>query len=130
MKKHLAILALLLSCTSCDQLVHNDTRYPGCGVTATPDTLQYSKEAKALFTANCAACHHPVKDATGPALQGSLLRCPDSAWLKAFVKNSQQMIKRGDKYSADLFTKWNKTEMPSFEQLTDKEYNLLLEYMK
>jgi cytochrome c551/c552 len=27
-------------------------------------------DGKALFQANCAACHNPIKDATGPALKG------------------------------------------------------------
>jgi cytochrome c551/c552 len=31
--------------------------------TAAPD-------GKALFQANCASCHNPYKDATGPALKG------------------------------------------------------------
>src|SRR5690606_16319720 len=28
-------------------------------------------DGKALFNSNCASCHHPIKESTGPALQGT-----------------------------------------------------------
>jgi len=47
----------------------------GCG-NKFPDESQLLKPAdsagKVLFQANCASCHHPLKDAVGPALKGIL----------------------------------------------------------
>ena len=30
----------------------------------------FAQDGEALFKANCANCHHPLEDRTGPALQG------------------------------------------------------------
>jgi hypothetical protein len=45
----------------------------GCG-NATPPALLPDEDAAAetLFQQNCASCHNPIKDATGPALAGIL----------------------------------------------------------
>ena len=46
--------------------------------TATPATADAGKpDAKAIFMADCASCHNPIKDAVGPALQGALARWDD-----------------------------------------------------
>jgi len=39
-------------------------------------TQANAQDGKALFQANCASCHNPIKDATGPALQGITGRAP------------------------------------------------------
>lgn len=44
-------------------------------------------DGKALFQANCAACHNPLKDATGPALQGISGRAPSKEWIYSWIKN-------------------------------------------
>jgi cytochrome c2 len=66
-------------------------------------------DGKALFQANCAACHNPIKDATGPALKGVSGRVPNKEWLYKWIKNSAAVIGSGDKYANDLYNKWNKT---------------------
>ncbi len=50
---------------------------------------------KALFNANCAACHKLDKKATGPALRGVAEKY-DTEWLYKWIKNSQGLIKSGD----------------------------------
>src|SRR5690606_11891829 len=38
-------------------------------------------DGKAIFQSNCASCHHPLKDATGPALKGADKKAPSKEWL-------------------------------------------------
>jgi cytochrome c2 len=71
-------------------------------------------DGKALFQANCAACHNPYKDATGPALNGVDSRVPSKEWLYKWIKNSASLIGSGDKYANDIYNKWNKTAMTAF----------------
>src|SRR4051812_47241876 len=63
-------------------------------------------DGKALFQSNCAACHNPLKDATGPALKGVDARVPSKEWLHDWVHNSQGVVQRGDKYANELYGKW------------------------
>jgi mono/diheme cytochrome c family protein len=85
-------------------------------------------DGKALFQANCASCHNPVKDATGPALKGALARVPNKQWIYDFVHNSGKVIYDGDKYANELYIKWNKTAMLSFPNLSNEEIDAILNY--
>ena len=53
----------------------------------------FSQDGKALFQANCAACHAVNKQLTGPALAGVEDRWPDKANLHAWIKNNQAFLK-------------------------------------
>src|SRR5687767_12932430 len=53
-------------------------------------------DGKALFQSNCASCHNPLKDATGPALKGADARVPGKEWLYDWVHNSQKLVASGD----------------------------------
>lgn len=67
-----------------------------------------------LFNANCASCHLPHADATGPALKGARQRWIDESSEENFyewVKNSQSVVKSGDSYANKLFNKWNNSVM-------------------
>jgi cytochrome c2 len=62
-----------------------------------------------LFKANCASCHFPHKDMTGPALKGARERWIENSSednFYAWVKNSQSLVKGGDPYANELFNKW------------------------
>jgi len=62
-----------------------------------------------IFNGNCASCHFPHKDMTGPALQGARQRWIDNSSEEnfyAWVKNSQKLVKSGDAYAVGLFAKW------------------------
>ncbi|HPI54343.1 MAG TPA: c-type cytochrome [Chitinophagaceae bacterium] len=65
-------------------------------------------DGKALFQSNCAACHNPLKDATGPALKDVDKRVPSKEWLYKWVHNSASLVASGDKYAVDIFNKWNR----------------------
>lgn len=87
--------------------------------------------SNALFQANCASCHDPNKDKTGPALAGALQRWDnDSARIKAFIRNPSKMIADRDPYAVKLYEKWNKTSMTAFPNFTEEELNSLLSMMK
>lgn len=86
-------------------------------------------DGKALFQANCASCHNPLKDATGPALKGVDARVPNKEWLYKWIKNPASVLASGDKYANDLYLKWNKTAMTAFPALSNEEIDAIITYV-
>lgn len=84
---------------------------------------------QALFSANCASCHAPHKDLTGPALAGVEQRWGDKKKLYSWIRNNQAFLKTGDQYANELYLKWNKTQMNLFPNLTDPEIDAMLAYV-
>jgi mono/diheme cytochrome c family protein len=93
-------------------------------------TQANAQDGKALFQANCASCHNPIKDATGPALQGITGRAPSTEWIHKWVKNSAAVIASGDKYANGIYTKWNKTAMTAFPNLKEEEIDAIIKYVE
>jgi cytochrome c2 len=87
-------------------------------------------DGEALFKANCASCHKPDKDFTGPALKGARDRQPSKTWVYAWIHNSSSVIESGDKYAKDLYAKWNKTQMTAFPALKNDEIDAILKYVE
>ena len=88
---------------------------------------------KALYNANCAACHKLDKKMTGPALRNVEQRLADEegldkAWLSAWIRNSAGMIKSGDAYANKIYNEYNKTAMTAFPQLSDADIDNILAY--
>lgn len=92
-------------------------------------TQANAQDGKALFQANCASCHNPLKDATGPALKGMDERVPSKEWLYKWVHNSASVIASGDKYANELYNKWNKTAMTSFPNLTEADIDAIVVFV-
>lgn len=86
-------------------------------------------DGKALFMSNCAACHNPLKDATGPALQNIDKTFPNKDWGYNWVHNSAKVIASGDKTANDIYNKFNKTAMTPFPQLSNEEIDAILSYV-
>jgi mono/diheme cytochrome c family protein len=86
-------------------------------------------DGKALFQANCASCHNPLKDATGPALQGMSKTFPSKEWGYKWIHNSSALIASGDKTANEIYNKFNKTQMTAFPQLTNEEIDAILKYV-
>lgn len=86
-------------------------------------------DGKAIFQSNCASCHNPLKDATGPHLQGVDGRVPSKEWIYNWVHNSPAVIASGDKYANDLYAKWNKTSMTPFPNLSKEEIDAVIVYV-
>jgi len=79
-----------------------------------------------LFKANCASCHRPDKDFTGPALQGSLQRWGgDKKVMYEFIRNPAKSIVENT-YAKQLFEKWN-SMMTSFD-LPDAELDSIMNF--
>lgn len=113
MFKHVSILALLVVLTTFGAI-----------------TKANAQDGKALFQANCASCHNPIKDATGPALKGMLDRVPSKEWLYKWVHNSAGVVASGDKYAVAIYNKWNKTAMTSFPNLTEADIDAIVQYVE
>lgn len=82
---------------------------------------------KALFNANCAACHKLDDKATGPALRGVAER-RDKEWLYKWIHNSSEVIKSGDPTAVALFNEYNKSVMTAFPQLSNADIDNIIAY--
>jgi mono/diheme cytochrome c family protein len=85
---------------------------------------------KSLFSNNCASCHNPLVDGTGPALQGVTTRVPDRALLHSWIKNNAAVRASGNAYFNNLYNARNKTAMNLFPNLTDAEIDDILTYVE
>lgn len=85
---------------------------------------------KELFTANCAACHHPVKDGIGPALKGVTDRVGDKDKLYSWIRNNAAVLAKGDPYFTKLYNDRGKAAMSIFSGLTDVQIGNILAYVE
>lgn len=92
-------------------------------------TAMAAPDGKALFSSNCASCHNPIKDATGPALQNVDKTFPNKEWVYKWVHNSSAVIASGDKFAIDIYNKWGKTQMTAFPNLSNEEIDAILKYV-
>ncbi|MBL7939244.1 MAG: c-type cytochrome [Flavobacteriales bacterium] len=90
------------------------------------DAALYAQGEK-LFKGNCASCHKPDKDLTGPALKDARARWEGKGDIYAWVKNSTAYLKTGNPYANELFAKWNKSVMTA-QALQDAEIDAVLYY--
>lgn len=91
--------------------------------------FSFAQDGEALYKANCANCHKPDKDFTGPALQGWSDRAPDAEWIYKWIANPAGMVASGDAYSKALFDKWKPTMMTGFPQLSKEEVDAIMKYV-
>ncbi len=88
----------------------------------------HAADGEALFKANCANCHKPDKDYTGPALKGWKEREPSEGWIYKWVANPSGMI-ASDAYAKTLAEKWKPTVMTAFPQLSKEEVDAIMKYV-
>lgn len=86
-------------------------------------------EGKALFTANCTACHSMKDRIVGPALKDAHKR-HDEAWMIKWIKNSQNVIKSGDPVAVKLLADYNGSVMTAFENLSEVQIKSVIAYIK
>lgn len=91
-------------------------------------SVMAAPDGAALFKANCASCHNPLKDATGPALKGISATFPSKEWGYKWVRNSAALINAGDKDAVAIYNKFNKTQMTAFPQLSNEDIDAILKY--
>ncbi|WP_045475168.1 c-type cytochrome [Winogradskyella sp. PG-2] len=90
-------------------------------------------KGKALFNANCAACHKLDKPMTGPALRNVEARLAedeglDRAWLNAWIRNSAAVIKSGDAYANKIYKEYKGVAMTPYPGFTDQDISDILAY--
>ena len=85
----------------------------------------FAQDGEALFKANCANCHHPLEDRTGPALQGARKREPSPEWAYKWVNNVNTMVET-DPYAKAMLAKWG-SKMTQFN-LPEAEIKAILDY--
>jgi cytochrome c551/c552 len=92
------------------------------------NTQSLAADGAALFKANCASCHKPDKDFTGPALKGWKDRVPAGDWIYKWVNNSGD-LRESEPYAKALFAKWNKVQMTAFTALKKDEIDAIMKYV-
>lgn len=125
------------SVTGPEKIILVDEEMPGCGVKMPADdhaAPAYQPKnginGKTLFQANCASCHNPLKDATGPALKGAFNRAPGRQWIYDWVHNSSKMIADGDAYANALHKAWGGVQMTAFPNLSNEQIDAIMEYVE
>ncbi len=84
-----------------------------------------------IFNANCASCHFPHKDMTGPALKGARERWIENSTEENFykwVKNSQAVVKAGDPYANALYNEWG--SVMTSQALTNEQIDHAFAYIE
>ncbi|CAN5785424.1 c-type cytochrome [soil metagenome] len=85
----------------------------------------FAADGEALFKANCANCHKPLEDYTGPRLQGARKREPSPDWALKWVNNVNSMLET-DPYAKGLLAKYG-SRMTQFN-LKEEEITAILDY--
>jgi hypothetical protein len=90
----------------------------------------FAQNGEALFKANCATCHKPDADFSGPALMGARGREPSKDWVHTWVRNPAGMIGT-DPYAKTLYDRFKPTIMTAFSKqaLSDKDVDAILDYV-
>lgn len=95
-------------------------------------------EGKTLFKGNCASCHNPKADGTGPALMGVTARWEAAGdfkgktgkqWLHTWIHNWKDAVGGGYKYAVDMSNSRG-SEMNVFSTLKDEQIDQILLYVE
>lgn len=96
----------------------------------TPYFAKINERGKQLFQDSCAACHAFLKhDGDGERLAPIKERLRNPDVLYEYIRNSQKVIESGDPYFSKLYKEYNKVQMKSFPNLTNKDIDDILEYI-
>jgi mono/diheme cytochrome c family protein len=92
-----------------------------------------AQDGEKLFKQNCAVCHssHTDQMLTGPGLKGVFDRVPKGDWITKWIINNEKMIKSGDAYANQIYTKYGKAAMTVFEgQIDEKGVASIVAFLK
>ena len=82
---------------------------------------------KALFSANCGACHKLDSKMTGPPLR-NIIEKHDKEWLYKWIHNSTELIKSGDAAAVKLWEEYKPSVMTPFPQLSTQDIDNIIAY--
>lgn len=96
----------------------------------TSNAPYYNPRGQMLFQANCAVCHR-IDNKADDILNLSHVedRVKDKALLRGWIRNSDSVLKTGNRYFTRLYEAWNKSPKPAFTQLSDADIDEILEYI-
>lgn len=89
-------------------------------------------DGEKIFKANCASCHHPIKNATGPKLQGALQKWSDAGeedLIYEWVKNPSGLYNSGKSKLAKAIWDWSPTAMTPQGHLSKDEVTAVFAYV-
>ena len=96
-------------------------------------TTLKAQDGEKLFKQNCAVCHssHGDQMGTGPGLKGVFDRVPKGDWITKWIINNEKVIKSGDAYANQIYTKYGKAAMTVFEgQIDEKGVASIVAFLK
>jgi cytochrome c2 len=91
-----------------------------------------AQEGEKLFKANCASCHNPVKNATGPKMQGVLQKWIDAGeeeLIYKWVQNPSKLYNSGKSKMANAIWDWSPTAMTPQGHLSREEVESIFTYV-
>ena len=90
-------------------------------------SVLFAQDGQALFKANCASCHKPDADYTGPMLKGARDREPNGEWAYRWLANNNvNTMLDTDPYAKALLAKWQ--SKMSAQNLTRDEAKAILDW--
>lgn len=117
MKRSLLVLLPVLHLAACHDVPERQVVHDRRG----------SIDARAIFLDNCASCHNPLKDATGPALNDRLVAGRSDEWLLHFLFEREKV--REDSFFHARVKKYG-IECLSDPKLSKREYIALITSLK
>ncbi|NVO20982.1 MAG: c-type cytochrome [Bacteroidetes bacterium] len=88
------------------------------------------QKGKQIFEKNCAVCHKiSTEKLVGPGLKDVTKR-RDKAWMRKFIRGSQDLVKSGDKTANEVFKANGMIPMPDHKFLTDDDLTNLIGYIE
>jgi len=91
-----------------------------------------AQEGEKLFKANCASCHNPIKNATGPKMQGVLQKWIDAGeeeLIYEWVQNPSKLYNSGKSKMAKAIWDWSPTAMTPQGHLSREEVESIFTYV-
>ena len=95
-------------------------------------SFSYAQEGEKIFKANCASCHHPIKNATGPKLQGALQKWQDGGeeeLIYKWVANPTELYNSGKSKMAKAIWDYSPTAMTAQGHLSKEEVQAVFAYV-
>jgi mono/diheme cytochrome c family protein len=118
-------VALLLAFSF--SLFAQPTPAPMAAAAAAPAAAGDPVAGKALFNAQCAACHKLDAKMTGPALRNVIAK-HDIEWLYKWINNSTALIKSGDAEAVKIWEEYKPSVMTAFPQLSKPDIDNIIAY--
>lgn len=121
------LICLLSACMPPNNASNQEEKVAVSPPPAIDPTIQ---KGEALFKQHCTACHKVNAKLVGPALKGvSQKYNNDKKWLYAYIKNSQALLKAGDKRAVAIHKEYGGV-MNTFMFFTDEDIEAILLYIE